>query len=165
MGGFGTGPGLKTPRARTYETIMKKWYPKLPAADGFVYNYYNAAWAFVRGLQTSNGQVGAALQRRCRSRTSSAYEVSDNGVVRLDVRRQAIQDQYPLQIVQNSRRVVGTAGRRLRAERRPVVRRPVQADEPAARTRPARVREEEAAVAGQDPRGRRNGIITNQVIK
>ena len=74
---------------------MKKWYPKLPAADGFVYNYYNAAWAFIRGLQTSNGQVGAALQRSMPKSNVSAYEVSDNGVVRLDVRRQAIQDQYP----------------------------------------------------------------------
>jgi len=99
VGGFGTGPGLKTPAARAYEAIMKRSYPKLPAADGFVYNYYNAAWALVRGLRSSNGQVGAALQRAMPKTNKSAYEISDNGTVRLDARRQAIQDQYPLQIV------------------------------------------------------------------
>jgi branched-chain amino acid transport system substrate-binding protein len=39
------------------------------------------------------------------------YEVSDNGTIRLDSRRQAIQDQYPLQIVRQgdtiTTRVVG----------------------------------------------------------
>jgi branched-chain amino acid transport system substrate-binding protein len=99
VGGFGTGPGLKTRQAKAYEAIMKKHYPKLPAADGFVYNYYNAAWALVRGLQASNGEVGAALQRAMPKTNRSAYEVSDGGIVKLDARRQAIQDQYPLQIV------------------------------------------------------------------
>jgi branched-chain amino acid transport system substrate-binding protein len=99
VGGFGTGPGLKTRQARAYETVMKRWYPKLPAADGFVYNYYNAAWAFIRGLRTSGGKVGAALQRSMPRTLASGYEVSDNGLVKLDARRQAIQDQYPLQIV------------------------------------------------------------------
>jgi branched-chain amino acid transport system substrate-binding protein len=99
VGGFGTGPGLKTRQAKAYEAIMKKHYPKLPAADGFVYNYYNAAWALIRGLQASNGEVGAALQRSMPKTNKSGYEVSDGGVVKLDARRQAIQDQYPLQIV------------------------------------------------------------------
>ena len=108
VGGFGTGPGLKTRQARAYEAVMKKWYPKLPAADGFVYNYYNAAWALIRGLRASGGQVGAALQRAMPKTNQSAYEVSDNGLVRLDARRQAIQDQYPLQVVRNSDGSVGT---------------------------------------------------------
>jgi branched-chain amino acid transport system substrate-binding protein len=99
VGGFGTGPGLKTRQARAYEAIMKRHYPALPAADGFVYNYYNAAWALVRGLRASNGRVGAALQRAMPKTNRSGYEVSDRGIVRLDARRQAIQDQYPLQIV------------------------------------------------------------------
>ena len=99
VGGFGTGPGLKTPQARRYENIMKKWYPDLPAADGFVHNYYNAAWALVQGLQKSNGRVGAALQAAMPRTLKGGYEVSDNGNIRLDSRRQAIQDQYPLRIV------------------------------------------------------------------
>jgi branched-chain amino acid transport system substrate-binding protein len=108
VGGFGTGPGLKTPRARAYEAVMKRWYPKLPAADGFVYNYYNAAWALVRALQASGGEVGAALQRAMPKSNQSAYEVSDGGVVKLDARRQAIQDQYPLQVVRNADGSIGT---------------------------------------------------------
>jgi branched-chain amino acid transport system substrate-binding protein len=99
VGGFGTGPGLKTRQAKAYEAIMKKYYPELPAADGFVYNYYNAAWALVRGLRASNGNLGAALQRAMPKTNKSGYEVSDRGLVRLDSRRQAIQDQYPLQVV------------------------------------------------------------------
>jgi branched-chain amino acid transport system substrate-binding protein len=78
---------------------MKKFYPDLPAADGFVHNYYNAAWALVQGLQKSRGRVGAALQRALPRTLKGPYEVSDNGTIRLDSRRQAIQDQYPLQIV------------------------------------------------------------------
>src|SRR5215204_4821542 len=108
VGGFGTGPGLKTRQARAYEAIMKKWYPKLPAADGFVYNYYNAAWALVRALKANGGQVGAALQSAMPKSNRSAYEVSDSGVVRLDSRRQAIQDQYPLQVVKNADGSIGT---------------------------------------------------------
>jgi branched-chain amino acid transport system substrate-binding protein len=99
VGGFGTGPGLKTKQAKAYEAVMKRHYPDLPAADGFVYNYYNAAWALVRGLQASKGEVGAALQRAMPKTNKSGYEVSDGGIVKLDARRQAIQDQYPLQVV------------------------------------------------------------------
>jgi branched-chain amino acid transport system substrate-binding protein len=98
VGGFGTAPGLKTRAARAYEAIMKKWHPKLPAADGFVYNYYNAARATIRGLHAAGGDV-SRLQANMPKTNRSAYEVSDGGIVRLDRNRQAIQDQYPLQIV------------------------------------------------------------------
>lgn len=109
LGGFGTAPGLKTRQARAYEAVMKKWYPGLPAADGFVYNYYNAAWALVQGLEASGGRVGAALQRAMPRSLKSGYEVSDGGRVMLDSRRQAIQDQYPLQIVENPDGSIGPA--------------------------------------------------------
>jgi branched-chain amino acid transport system substrate-binding protein len=99
VGGFGTGPGLKTKQAKAYEAIMKKHYPELPASDGFVYNYYNAAWALVRGLQKSGGRSGVALQLAMPRTNKSGYEVSDGGLVKLDSRRQATQDQYPLQVV------------------------------------------------------------------
>src|SRR6476620_2515408 len=29
VGGFGTGPGLKTPQAKTYEKVVARWYPGL----------------------------------------------------------------------------------------------------------------------------------------
>jgi branched-chain amino acid transport system substrate-binding protein len=99
LGGFGTAGGLKTAQARRYEAIVKKWYPTQPAGDGFVYNYYNAAWALVQGLQKSNGQVGAALQRALPRAIKPGYQVANNGVLTLDRNRQARQDQYPLQIV------------------------------------------------------------------
>jgi branched-chain amino acid transport system substrate-binding protein len=86
---------------------MKKWYPKLPASDLFVYNYYNAAWALVRGLQGSGGQVGAKLQAALPRTNASGYEVSDRGIVKLDSRRQAIGDQYQLQLVKNADGSVG----------------------------------------------------------
>jgi branched-chain amino acid transport system substrate-binding protein len=107
VGGFGTAPGLQTEQALAYEAIMKKWHPELPAADGFVYNYYNAAWAMIQGLEAANGDL-SQLQENLPTELSSGYEVTDaegsivetGGIVELDERRQAIQDQYPLQIVE-----------------------------------------------------------------
>jgi branched-chain amino acid transport system substrate-binding protein len=107
LGGFGTGPGLKTPQAKRYEKAVLSHYPKLPVADGFVYNYYNAAWALVQGLTKSGGAVGAKLQASMPRTLASGYEVSDKGFVRLDSRRQAIQDQYQLQLFKNADGSVG----------------------------------------------------------
>lgn len=102
VGGFGTGAGLKTKGAKRYESSVLRSYPKLPATDAFVYNYYNAAWALVLGLQKSGGAVGAKLQAAMPRALSPGYEVSDGGILRLDSRRQAIQDQYQLQLFKNA---------------------------------------------------------------
>jgi branched-chain amino acid transport system substrate-binding protein len=99
VGGFGTAPGLKTKQANAYRAVMKKYYPKLPPDDGFVYNYYNAAWALIQGLQKSGGQVGAKLQASMPRTLRAGFQVSNGGVLHLDSRRQGIQDQYPLQLV------------------------------------------------------------------
>jgi branched-chain amino acid transport system substrate-binding protein len=107
LGGFGTGPGLKTPQAKRYEKALLSHYPALPTADGFVYNYYNAAWALVQGLTKSGGAVGGKLQAAMPRTLASGYEVSDNGFVRLDTRRQAIQDQYQLRLFKNADGSVG----------------------------------------------------------
>jgi hypothetical protein len=104
VGGFGTGPGLKTNQARAYERVMARQYPGLNGgnyADGFVYNYYNAAWAFIQGLQRAGGDLNK-LQASMPKSLKSGYEVSDGGTVKLDANRQAIQDQYPLQIVRGA---------------------------------------------------------------
>jgi branched-chain amino acid transport system substrate-binding protein len=100
VGGFGTAPGLKKASVNRYVNVLKKWYPSLaPAApSGFVYNYYNAAWALVRGLAASAGVTGAKLQASMPRTNASAYEITDKGLVKLDSRRQAIQDQYQLLI-------------------------------------------------------------------
>ena len=102
------------------------------------------------GLNKSAGAAGAALQNALPRTLSAPFNISNSGNVKLDANRQAIQDQWPVQIVKGAERPDGHADR-LRAERRPVVRRAVQEDEPAARPHAASVREEEAAVAGQDP--------------
>jgi branched-chain amino acid transport system substrate-binding protein len=104
VGGFGTAPGLKTKQAKAYEAVVAKWYPGLNGgnyADGFVYNYYNAAWAFVRGLKAAGGDL-TKLSASMPKTNRSGYEVSDGGLVKLDANRQAIQDQYPLQIVKGA---------------------------------------------------------------
>jgi branched-chain amino acid transport system substrate-binding protein len=102
VGGFGTAPGLQTPAAKGYEAAVKKVFPGLNGgnyADGFVYNYYNAAWAMVQGLKKSHGAVGAKLQAALPRSLKPGYQVSGHGVLHLDKNRQAIQDQWPLQIV------------------------------------------------------------------
>jgi len=102
VGGFGTAPGLQTPAAKGYEASVKKVFPGLNGgnyADGFVYNYYNAAWALVQGLKKSHGALGAKLQAALPRSIKPGYQVSGHGVLHLDKNRQAIQDQWPLQIV------------------------------------------------------------------
>jgi branched-chain amino acid transport system substrate-binding protein len=109
VGGFGTGPGLQTEQALAYEAIMKKWHPELPAADGFVYNYYNASWALIQAIEAAGGTTDVGqIQANMPTELQSAYEVTDaegnivptGGIVELDENRQAVQDQYPLQIVE-----------------------------------------------------------------
>ena len=98
VGGFGTAPGLQTAQAKKYEAVMKKWYPALVPYGGFIYNYYNGAWALVRGLSASAGATGAKLQAAMPRTNASGYEITDKGILKLDSRRQAIQDQFQLQI-------------------------------------------------------------------
>jgi branched-chain amino acid transport system substrate-binding protein len=165
-GGFGTAPGLKSGRVKAYENVIKKWYPSMLtwAGNGFFYNYYNAAWALVRGLNASNGELGAALQRAMPRTNRSAYEVSDGGVVKLDSRRQAIQDQYQGQIVRNADGTVGVT----------LVAYAANVDQtfgglfkpsspPPGRTQPKCVKKK-LPWSGK-VRLVRNGVITNQVIK
>jgi branched-chain amino acid transport system substrate-binding protein len=104
VGGFGTGPGLVRAQAKAYERVVARHYPGLNGgnyADGFVYNYYNAAWATVQGLKKAGGNL-ARLQASMPKQLKSGYEVSDGGYVKLDANRQAIQDQYPLQITRGA---------------------------------------------------------------
>ena len=63
-----------------YEAVVAKWYPELTAAaDGFVYNYYNAAWALVQGLERPavdltrlSGALPRSSSRATRSPTRTA---------------------------------------------------------------------------------------------
>jgi branched-chain amino acid transport system substrate-binding protein len=98
IGGFGIAPGLKTAAANRYRAVMKRYYPKIPAEDSFTPNYYRSAHALVLGLQKSGGRVGAALQAALPRVIDDPYQVSNGGKLRLDSRRQAIQDQWMMQI-------------------------------------------------------------------
>jgi len=103
VGGFGIGPGLKTAAAAQYRANMHRWYPTLEAnihaEDSFILNYYRGARALVVGLTKSKGAVGAALQAAMPRSMPDPYQVSNGGVVKLDSRRQAIQDQYQMVLV------------------------------------------------------------------
>lgn len=110
IGGFGIGPGLKTAAASKYRAVMKKNYPKIPAEDSFTLNYYRGAHALVVGLEASNGQVGAALQRAMPRSIDDPYQLASGGKVRLDSRRQAIQDQYAMQINASGKFGISMAG-------------------------------------------------------
>ena len=153
MGGFGTAQtGLKTKKANTYVKQAGKWYPGVADVnDGFFYNYWNAAWALVQGLNKSNGAVGAALQRALPRTLKPAFQVANGGTLRLDSRRQAIQDQYPLQIVKGK----GGKPAALVAGYVPNVDQTFGGtfgpNKPGSRPELPAMREAEAAVAGQGP--------------
>jgi branched-chain amino acid transport system substrate-binding protein len=99
IGGFGNAPGVHTPKSDAYRAFMNKLYPKIPPDDGFTVNYYNAAHALILGLQADGGAVGAALQKALPRSLDEPFQVSNGGKAKLDVRNQAIQDQYQLQLV------------------------------------------------------------------
>src|SRR2546423_737626 len=82
IGGFGTGPGLKTAQAKAYEAKVAAIYPGLNGgnyADGFVYNYYNAAWALVQGLNKSGGALGAELDAAMPRTLRAGHQGSNGG--------------------------------------------------------------------------------------
>jgi branched-chain amino acid transport system substrate-binding protein len=105
VGGFGTAPGLKSKAVNSYHAFAKKTYPGFTDAnfdDGFLYNYYQATKALVAGLNASAGATGAKLQQALPTTLSAPFNISNRGNVKLDSNRQAIQDQWPVQIVQGA---------------------------------------------------------------
>jgi branched-chain amino acid transport system substrate-binding protein len=100
MGGFGTGPGLKTPAANAYRAKSAHWYApylkgKTTVDDGFFYNYWNAAWALVQGMNKAHGDLSAGQKKLIAAMPRSLN--GGFGKIILDKNRQAIQDQYPIQ--------------------------------------------------------------------
>src|SRR6478736_3348061 len=102
VGGFGNMPGVHNPKVDAYRAYAKKMYPAQNVDDGFFYNYYMAAKALTIGLAGSNGAVGAKLQASLPRSIVGPFQISNGGLVKLDSRRQAIQDQYQLQLVKNA---------------------------------------------------------------
>jgi branched-chain amino acid transport system substrate-binding protein len=102
VGGFGNMPGVHNPKVDAYRAYAKKTYPAQNNDDGFFYNYYMAAKALTQGLARSGGAVGAKLQAALPRSIEGPFQVSNGGKVKLDSRRQAIQDQFQLQLVKNA---------------------------------------------------------------
>lgn len=107
VGGFGNNPGVHYPKVDAYRAYAKKMYPAQNVDDGFFYNYYMAAKALVLGLGRSGGAVGAKLDAAMPRSIDGPFQISNGGKVKLDERRQAIQDQYQLQLVKNADGSVG----------------------------------------------------------
>jgi branched-chain amino acid transport system substrate-binding protein len=107
VGGFGNMPGVHNAKVDAYRAYAKKLYPAQNVDDGFFYNYYMAAKALVMGLTKSGGATGAKLQAAMPRSIQGPFQISNGGNVRLDARRQAIQDQYQLQLVKNADGSVG----------------------------------------------------------
>ena len=99
VGGFGNNPGVHYPKVDAYRAYAKKMYPAQNVDDGFFYNYYMAAKALTIGLAKSGGAVGAKLDAALPRSIDGPFQISNGGKVTLDSRRQAIQDQYQLQLV------------------------------------------------------------------
>ena len=154
MGGFGTAQtGLKTPQAKAYVKQAGKWFPGVADVnDGFFYNYWNAAWALVQGLNKSNGQVGAALQRalpktlkpgvpgREQAACSGSTAVARRSRTSIRCRSSRRKDGKP------AAKIAGYV-----PERRSDVRRLLRAEQGGSGPQRACLREAEAAVAGEDP--------------
>ena len=104
---FGNMPGVHNPKVDAYRAYAKKMYPTQNSDDGFFYNYYMAAKALVLGLQKSGGAVGVKLQALLPRSIQGPFQTSNGGNVKLDSRRQAIQDQYQEQLVKNADGSVG----------------------------------------------------------
>jgi branched-chain amino acid transport system substrate-binding protein len=102
VGSMGTAGDLKTKAATDYANAIGKSFKKDPpfagsaasgAGDGFMYNYYNAAWALVKGLQAVKGDLShnhAALNKAL----AKVVLHAGYGTISLDKNRNAIQDQF-----------------------------------------------------------------------
>jgi branched-chain amino acid transport system substrate-binding protein len=102
VGGFGNMPGVHNAKVDAYRAYAKKMYPAQNSDDGFFYNYYMAAKALTIGLARSGGAVGAKLQAGLPRSIVGPFQISNGGMVKLDSRRQAIQDQFQLQLFKNA---------------------------------------------------------------
>jgi branched-chain amino acid transport system substrate-binding protein len=110
VGGFGTAGDLKTAAAKSYAGVIGKFFKKDPpfpgtaasgAGDGFMYNYYNAAWALAIGLKQVGGDLSGG-QKKLQAALSKVVLHAGYGTITLDKNRQAIQDQFVGQLYLNN---------------------------------------------------------------
>lgn len=94
-----TAAGL-TPAAQEYEALIDSTFPDIAgtAPSVFTYNYFNAAWALIKGLEAVGGDISdgqMALQQALATvELEAAY-----GTVTLDGNRNAIADNFVAEVV------------------------------------------------------------------
>jgi branched-chain amino acid transport system substrate-binding protein len=108
-GGAGTAGDLDTPEAQYYANdIIGQWFNEIPpggdsppqAASVFTYSYFVNTWGLIKALE----EVGGDLSGDQKKLQDALAQVSLNapyGEITLDENRQAITDQYYLQLVEN----------------------------------------------------------------
>ena len=106
VGAGNTAGDLKTANARRYAAILDKHYDKFPpfpgkpstqAASVFVYNYFNAAWALIKGLEAVDGDISGG-QKDLQEALQDVELDAGYGHIRLDENRNAIENEYIAQL-------------------------------------------------------------------
>jgi branched-chain amino acid transport system substrate-binding protein len=94
-----TAAGI-TPEAQEYEKFIDTTFPDIAgtAPSVFTYNYYNAAWALIKGLEAVNGDISDG-QKALQQALATVELDAPYGHIKLDENRQAIADNYVAQIV------------------------------------------------------------------
>lgn len=101
-GAFASGPtypGDSRPAAKAYEAAVKKAYPSIAglSTSVFVYNYYNAAWGLIKGLQAVKGDISGG-QKKLQAALGKVTLAAGYGNIRLDANRNAVTDNYVQQL-------------------------------------------------------------------
>lgn len=98
-----TNPGSTDPTAVAYINVVKKWYPGLEglAPSVFFYNYYNAAWGLIKGLQAVKGDISGG-QKALQAALGKVTLKGGYGNIKLDANRNAVTDNYVQQLVKGS---------------------------------------------------------------
>jgi branched-chain amino acid transport system substrate-binding protein len=106
VGGFGTpGTDYKGAAALKYVAQQSKIWKQIPplgpmnagnAYNGFYFNYYKAAWALVKGLQSVKGNITS--QKPLQAALSKVVLNTPFGTVKLDKNRQAIEGEWSYQV-------------------------------------------------------------------
>jgi branched-chain amino acid transport system substrate-binding protein len=90
------------PAAKQYVGEIKKAYPEIAplASSVFVYNYYTAMEALIRGLEEVDGDISGG-QKALQDALANVELDAAYGRITLDENRQAISDNYVKQIVRD----------------------------------------------------------------
>ncbi len=105
-GAFASGPtygGDPRPAGKAYEATIAKYYPSIAGLGSsvFVYNYYNAAWGLIKGLQAVKGDTSGG-QQKLQAALGKVTLAGGYGNIKLDANRNAITDNYVQQLQKGS---------------------------------------------------------------